>query len=144
MSTLDDSDIPDLVLETIFGFLAEILPMEKWSEIRVVSKRWALISKPIFKASAWRAWPKFILPKNRSTVRNCSSRGDDDEEEGGEEKEKETQTQQSSLIFNADRTVVTNTVDLSCYRWALVNPVPLSDVVQTGKPLSITFVPSCS
>ena len=64
----DDSEIPDLVLETIIEFLAKETPIEQWNEIKRVSKRWNRLSKPIFREVFKNAWPKFILPRNRETA----------------------------------------------------------------------------
>jgi hypothetical protein len=45
----DDSNIPDLVLETIIGFVAESTPMECWGELCSVSRRWHRVALPVLR-----------------------------------------------------------------------------------------------
>ena len=122
----EDNEIPDLVLETIMGFVALSVPMERWGEFASVSKRWKRVSKIAFKEAFKNAWPKFILPKNPDA--SMDHRRD---------------TLPSILEFNKERNVSSIPAkprgSVDNYRWAFTGPLSLRSVIDSRKPVGVIF-----
>jgi hypothetical protein len=114
----EDSELPDLVLETIIGFLAAVTPTEHWgTAICAVSKRWRRIARPVLREAFLVAWPKFLLPATHVTTG--------------------TDTIGADLMFNARLNRVTSSQTQYC--WALTQPLPLRMVAATGRPVGVVF-----
>jgi hypothetical protein len=117
---IDDCEVPDLVLETIFKFVAEVAPMRQWGAICAVSKRWRRIAVPVFREAHMALWPKYALP---------GTTGESD-----------------ALTFNAEL----DTVKLGEHRttgsyvWAFSRALPLSCIVIAGRPIGVVFTVSDS
>jgi hypothetical protein len=114
---IDDSEVPDLVLETIIGFLAAAIPTEQWSAaICSVSRRWRRVARPVLREAFLAAWPRFTIPRT----------GEADK----------------LLSVDAGRTVVSlaSTEDKG-YPWRFVQPLRLCDVVAADKPVTVWWLP---
>lgn len=54
----EDSDLPDIVVGTVIQFAAVSLPVERWSDLCVVSKRWNRIARSGWlRDMFWARWP---------------------------------------------------------------------------------------
>jgi hypothetical protein len=64
-TAVNDEDIPDLVLETIFWFVADGLPVAQWGDpVCAVSKRWCRLARRVFRDKFRTAWPKFAFERH--------------------------------------------------------------------------------
>jgi hypothetical protein len=116
----EDCELPDLVLEIIIGFVAQVTPMECWGELCSVSRRWCRLARPVLREVFLRMWPKYSILRTRPE-------GD----------------LSFSVRISASRNLAQRSGS-SNYQFAMVEPLPLAPIVAGGRPVGVRFVPSSS
>jgi hypothetical protein len=109
---MEDSDIPDLVLEMIIEYMAQATPSNTWGNICAVSRRWDRLARPVLREVFLTTWPR-LCTRGLAGLR-VSAQGTKVELGRGEDE----------------------------YLYCFMRPLPLRKVVDAGRPVALQCTPN--